>query len=329
MPRSVVVVLLLAVIAGGAYLFSQYEIQGLKNLSFKPRTPTSSENPPVPGAPAQPPVPERLHSIRVATFNVTPLAPQKLAKSQVMGRLVQVIQQFDVVALQGVQAPNQSVIVQLLEQVNAGGRHYDFALPPSVGRDPVVEYSAILFDRATIEIDRRTVCSVEDPTRQLWRKPLVASFRARGTAPEDAFTFTLVNVHTSPEQVSTELDLLDDVFRAVRDSGWNEDDVILLGDLGTDDRHLGQLGQVPHLACAIFGVPTTLQARPVDNVLFDRRATVEFTGRSGVFDLMRQFNLPARETMEISSHFPVWAEFSIFEGGQAGQVAAGAPAVPR
>jgi exonuclease III len=321
--------LLIAALGGGWYFFSQYEIQGLNGLAVKSRSADTGAKPPVAGVPSQPPVPERLNSIRVATFNVNPLDGQKLSKPHVVSRLVQVIQQFDVIALQGIHCPNQSAVVQLLEQVNAAGRHYDFALPPSVGRDPVEQYSAFVFDRATLEIDRRTVYSVEDPTRQIWRKPLAASFRARGVDPSDAFTFTLINVHTSPEQASAELDLLDDVFRAVRDSGRNEDDILMLGDIGADDRHLSQLGQVPYLTCSVFTVPTTLQSRQMDNVLFDRRATVEFTGRAGVFDLMRQFNLPARDVMEISSHFPVWAEFSIYEGGQAGHVATDPAPPPR
>lgn len=321
MPRSLWVAALVAGALGGWYLYTHYEVVGLQGVKLRPRAPISEGGRKETPAPGEPPVPDRLRSIRIASFNINPLDEQKLNQPAVAARLVQVIQKFDIVAIQDVQAPNQGVVVRLVEQVNAGGRHYDFAVPPSVGRDPVEQYSALLFDRATVEIDRRTVYSVDDPTGQLRRKPLVASFRARGADPADAFTFTLINVHVSPDQLSTELELLDDVFRAVRDDGRNEDDIIMLGDLGTDDRHLGQLARVPYLACCIVGVPSTVQAKLVDNVLFDRRATVEFTGRSGVLDVMRQWNLSAREIVQISNHFPVWAEFSIYEGGQAGPIA--------
>jgi hypothetical protein len=59
--------------------------------------------------------------------------------------------------------------------------------------------------------------------------------------------------------------------------------------------------------------------------LFDRRATAEFTGRSGVDDLIREFDLSMREAVETSDHLPVWAEFSVYEGGQAGHVASDQP----
>ena len=51
------------------------------------------------------------------------------------------------------------------------------------------------------------------------------------------------------------------------------------------------------------------------------RATVEFTGRAGVFDFVREFNLTEQQALEVSDHFPIWAEFSSYEGGQPGRVA--------
>jgi deoxyribonuclease-1-like protein len=52
-----------------------------------------------------------------------------------------------------------------------------------------------------------------------------------------------------------------------------------------------------------------------DNLVFDSRATSEFTGRSGVLDLMVEYGLSKEQALEVSDHFPVWAEFSAFESG--------------
>jgi hypothetical protein len=194
---------------------------------------------------------------------------------------------------------------------------------PAVGREPVRQYSAFIFDRATIEVDRATVAVVVDPTHKFRRPPLVAAFRARGPDPSEAFTFTLINVHTDAQQAAEELDALADVFRAVRDDGRGEDDIILLGNLGTDERHLGRLGKVPHITPAVAaGSASVGGLRLTDNLLFDRRATVEFTGRSGIVDLVREAGLSPRDAAELSDHPAVWAEFSIYEGGRAGPVAA-------
>ena len=87
--------------------------------------------------------------------------------------------------------------------------------------------------------------------------------------------------------------------------------------------NLGQLGEVSSIHCAISGVPSNTRGNKLyDNILFSQLATTEFTGRAGVFDLIREFNLTMDDALAISDHFPVWSEFSIYEGGQPGRVAA-------
>ena len=72
---------------------------------------------------------------------------------------------------------------------------------------------------------------------------------------------------------------------------------------------------------AVNGVPSTTRGtRLADNILFDRRATVEYTGRSGVLDMIHELDLTPQEALEVSEHLPVWAEFSSYENGQASHV---------
>jgi deoxyribonuclease-1-like protein len=153
----------------------------------------------------------------------------------------------------------------------------------------------------------------------------VATFHVRG---ENAFTFTLVNIHTDPDEVDEEVDALADVFVAVQ-AASADDDVILLGDLNADERHFGKLAELP-VTAAISGVPTnTRKTKSYDNIIFDRRATSEYTGQFGVLDLMAEFALTQDEALVVSDHMPVWAVFSAVEtrqvetmgrvGGAAGQ----------
>jgi hypothetical protein len=98
---------------------------------------------------------------------------------------------------------------------------------------------------------------------------------------------------------------------------------VLLGDLNADESQFGQLGQVAGIAWAISGVPTNTRGTKLyDNLLYSQPATREFTGRSGVLNLMREFNLTMDQAIDVSDHMPVWAEFSAYEGGQPGRIAA-------
>ncbi|HLA84085.1 MAG TPA: endonuclease/exonuclease/phosphatase [Thermoguttaceae bacterium] len=322
-------VLLVFAAAGGMYYFlTHYDVSRQNgNLVIRPRTGTEATLVGVSTSMPVPPVtdPGRT-TLRLATFQVGPLDRNKLASPLVAAHLATLLRDFDVVAVQGLHAPNQGLIRDLVRHVNTAGGNYDFAVAPEVGAEPVEAYNAFLFDAGRVEVDRSSVRSVEDPAGRLRHAPLMALFRARGVAAEEAFTFLLVNVELDPKQVDMELDLLDDVYFAVAGSVPAEDDVILLGDFESDDRRFSQLGRVPNMACAVSDtVSTTRGTSLVDNILFNRRATTEFTGRGGVVDLVRRLNLNIEEATMIAEHMPVWIELSVFEGGQAGRIATDAP----
>jgi hypothetical protein len=177
-----------------------------------------------------------------------------------------------------------------------------------------------------VEVDPSTVRPVDAPPGTFRVSPLVAQCRVRGPPPAEAFTFMLIDVMVDPRQGPRELDALADVFRAARDfpcrvpqSDQMEDDIIMLGDFEADPQHLGRLARVPNLVAAVHGAATTTRGtRLADNILFDCRATVEYTGRSGVLDTIRELDLTPEEALEVSEHLPVWAEFSSYENGQAG-----------
>ncbi len=325
MVRLFFVVLVVAAALGGWYVFSHCDIDvrrngegAIESVRFVPRGSRGVQAADDGGD--LPPVPAR-STIRIATFNVDGLDENKLANHAVADTLVRVLPHFDVIALQGVRGKTRGLLVHLVEQINATGRCYDFATDPVAHRDGLPQYNALLFDRASVEIDRSTVRFVDDPAGRFRYRPLVAAFRVRGPTVTEAFTFILIDVQVDPARVAADVDLLAAVFRAVRDHYPAEDDFILLGDLESDHRHLGQLGRVANLAAAVTALPTTTRgSRLADNILFDRRATVEFTGRSGVYDLMRECDLSMPAALAVSEHLPVWAEFSVYEGGQPGHV---------
>lgn len=269
-----------------------------------------------------PPVQRTGDTIRIASFNIQVFGETKSQSPQVMDILARIARNFDVIAVQEIRSRGQDVIPYYVDLINASGRHYDYVIGERLGRTSSKEQYAFIFDTQSVEVDRAQVYTVADPDDLLHREPLVALFRVRGPPTDQAFTFTLINIHTDPDEVARELSVLDDVFVAVRNDGRNEDDVIILGDFNTDDRHLGELGQLSGIMPVIAGMPTNTQGNAqYDNIVFSAQATREFTGRGGVFDFMREYNLSLADAMKVSDHLPVWAEFSIYEGGQPGRFA--------
>ncbi|MCA9114671.1 MAG: endonuclease/exonuclease/phosphatase family protein [Planctomycetaceae bacterium] len=273
-------------------------------------------------------VPRPGDGITIASFNIQVFGTSKAEKPEVMRVLADVVRRFDVVAIQEIRAKDQNLIPQFVQQINAAGGHYDFVLGSRQGRTSSKEQYAYLYDASRIEVRAGSVYSVPDPQDLLHRPPLVAGFIVRGPPASEAFSFTLINIHTDPDEVEYEVDALADVYEAVRQNGDREDDIILLGDLNASPQQLGRLGRLPGLRPAIYGVPTnTRRNKEYDNILLDSRATTEFTGEAGVLDLEQVYRLTREQALDVSDHLPVWATFRPYEAGT-GPIAAG-PRSPR
>lgn len=261
-------------------------------------------------------------TLRLAAFNIQTFGETKSSKSHILEYLADIVRKFDLVAIQEIRSKDEYLIPNFVQLVNRGGRQFDHVIGPRLGYTTSKEQYAYLFDTTRVEVDHQSVYTIGDPDGLLHREPLVATFRARGVHPDEAFTFTLVNVHTDPDEVEEEIDALAEVYRVVRRSSRGEDDIILLGDFNASDRKLGRLGQLPGIYPLIAGVSTnTRQNKQLDNIIVHHPSTSEYTGRSGVFDVMRNYNLSESQALEISDHFPVWAEFSVYERDSQGRIA--------
>ena len=257
--------------------------------------------------------------VRVASFNIEVFERDKSENLAVLQTLASLLAQFDVVAIQGVAATQSQTIGHLVDIINSSGRTYDFVLGPRVGRDELTARRfAFVFDHARVEVDKKELYTVEDPDDLLRWEPLVAWFRTRNAHPQDAFTFTLVNVETDQHEKERENSVLGGVFREVRNDQRQEDDVLLAGCFRMScDQLCQQPNSVPNSDWAAFDdIPTTAKGiAQDDNIMSCRNFTDEFTGRTGVFDFLRQLNLSLDQAEEVSTHLPVWAEFSVREGG--------------
>lgn len=260
-------------------------------------------------------------TIRIASFKVPTLGPAMLNKPHVVEMIVTILRQYDLVALQGIQTSRDDVLPLIVDKLNQSGRSYDYVIGPRVGRAAPHQQFAFVFDTAKLETDRFQLYTVDDPEDLLNYEPLVAWFRCRQVARQNAFTFSLANVAIDPSYADAERALLPALIAAIEKDGRGEDDWIVAGDIS------GGVAQLPALDTsatrfAIREIPTDVAgSQALDSVFFSSRATTEFTGRAGTFDFLRKYNLSIERALEVSSHLPVWAEFSCIEGAAPGRLA--------
>jgi endonuclease/exonuclease/phosphatase family metal-dependent hydrolase len=287
-------------------------------------SPTSSATaPPASGAPTAPPLATG-PTIKIASFNIQVFGEQKATDPRVMETLAYIVRLFDVVAIQEIRTQDQYFIPTFLQLVNKKNAAYDFVLGPRLGNTQSKEQYAFLFNTRTIACDRNSEYTVGDPDNLLHREPHVATFATRAN-PDEAFTFTLINVHVDPDAVAAELQALAEVYRVVRRAGGNEDDVIMLGDFNASDSRLGRLGEIPGITPLIGGQGVYSNARQnalYDNIIIHHPSTTEYVGRSGVLILTQPpFGLALADAEQVSDHYPVYAEFSVYERDHAGRIA--------
>ena len=256
-------------------------------------------------------------NILIASFNIQAFGKKKLADPWVIGHIVSLIRLFDVVAIQEVRAEDQTTLPTLIKMINANGARYDYLLGPRLGRSVSKEQYAYIYDTARVVSGPDAVYTIEDDADLLHREPLVARFVTRVQPGVRPFSFSLVNMHTDPDEVKTEIPVMHTVLKGIREFEYysaREDDVILMGDLNAGPKQFGELGRIPGIFWTVDNEPTnTIRKSIYDNIIFDRDLTNEFTGNSGVLDVCELFGIKVDGALRISDHLPIWAEFTIGE----------------
>ena len=246
-------------------------------------------------------------TIRVGSFKIDPRSA-----AGGIDLTADICQQFDAVAIQN---NSELSIRQLVTELNRRGLDYRY-----VDRQQTNHKFGIIFNQQTILLDDQHWYTVNDPENLFMYEPLVAWFRARNAAGHEAFTFTLANIQLNPHQADQEMAYLGELFRAIRNDGRGEDDVLLAGDFYSSDAQLNRAAAKMRLASAIINTATnTRNDAQLDNIVFDEAATIEFTGESGAYDFMKRFNMTLVEALNVSNRMPVWAEFSVIEGQSPGR----------
>jgi len=317
-------VIAVVVIMGGVYFWKHYEIRldnerGLivngRNENKAPGDDSQSK-PSVEaaaGGALQVIVPPNevppLTTMTIATWDLSPLSFEKLSDETRARRIAEVIADFDLIAIQGIDRTTQP-LDEIIRRINATGKSYAYAIPKNIGNVP--EYVAFIFDTKTVKYDPAKTRDVVEPT--LSYRPLVAAFSTVQPPPEKAFTFYLINVKIPADRRDIESRVLGRIFRQVRDEDPDEDDVIMLGNFGQPVRQIDSLRNIPYLAIVHNDLPTTIDGLgSTQNIVFDNQRTVEGIGNAKLVDLIKRFDLKLSEAAAIAEHLPICAEFSVFE----------------
>jgi endonuclease/exonuclease/phosphatase family metal-dependent hydrolase len=256
-------------------------------------------------------------TLLIASFNIQVFGESKMNDRWVMERLAEVIRRFDIVAIQEVRSTNQTLLPTLVNYVNALGGRYDYLLGPRLGRTVSKEQYAYVYDAARVLTCKDCSYTLNDDIDLLHREPLIARFVARTSLTNRPWTFSLVNLHTDPDEAIAEVEAMGSILREIRNYEFmagQEDDVILLGDFNAAPAKMRSLQTLAGMRPLVVNQTTNVKETQLyDNILIEPVANAEFTGLFGVLSLRDFFGITMDDALKLSDHNPVWAEFLVEE----------------
>lgn len=261
-------------------------------------------------------IPGRREAIIIGSFNIQTFGQAKMSQPDVVPILVDIARRFDILAIQELRDRSKETIPDFLRLINADGSQFRAAVSPRISyqNSTYSEQLVYLYDSEQIELIGQPYVA-DDPLDQMYRPPYVAHFRCRAYPPEYAFSFVLMNVHTSPKRTEIEFRAMESIIPQIRRNHPQEDDFILLGDLNDEPGAFVTYRWFENQTVAIPSrwKTNTRMTKNYDNFVFDGLRTSEFLQQAGVMNIMEEYQLTLEQALRVSDHLPVWALFSTRE----------------
>jgi len=263
--------------------------------------------------PETPVVPD-VEKIKVAAFNIQVFGRTKREKTEVMNVLAQIVRKFDVVLVQEIRDSSETTAPIFLEAINAlEGPDYAFIRSERLGRTTSKEAYAYFYNTETVEYLADSAFVFDDVDDVFEREPYVASFIS------GEFDFTLIGIHTKPDDAYHEIGNLTVVVDLVTGMG-DERDIIALGDFNADGSYFNEESMDNPLMGSeyVWVVGNDIDTMTKTDWTYDRVVMTDYTfsreyiaDSTDVYYFDQVYGLNQSFTEDVSDHFPVYAEFSI------------------
>jgi len=260
--------------------------------------------------------PEEPEYLFIASCNIKDFGQTKLNDQARIDVIISIIKKYDIIAIQEIRDVSLTLPAQLIDKINATGVNYSYVVSDRLGKANGTREEQYLFiyDDDKLDFLQNTTGYGIEPNDEFARQPFYAMFRAGN------FDFYLMNIHTGPNDVATEIPALKDAYMDLQDNTTPfEDDIILLGDFNarapgcTVDSYydMDEIATIPNIVFTIMEETNTSGGRAYDNIIFQSNYTTEYSSASGVYAFWTDYSLTEDQGSDISDHRVVWAKFRI------------------
>lgn len=258
---------------------------------------------------------EKEGMINIGTFNIQIFGKAKREKENVMKKLVDIIDDYDIIAIQEFRDAKMETGKYFLQKINEiEGNNYSFIQSERTGRSNSKESYAFYYDNEKIEyLD--LAYTFPDEKDVFEREPFIAYFKTK----KGNFDFYLVTIHTKPTDANAEIKSLTAVKNQILQKHPEDNDIIFLGDFNADGSYCKEESKIlgdkyfwaipDHFDTTIGKADNTY-----DRIVFLKDNTKNYAYVSGVDEFQKRWGKISEEEMKkISDHYPVWARFYVDE----------------
>jgi endonuclease/exonuclease/phosphatase family metal-dependent hydrolase len=250
-------------------------------------------------------------TLRIGAFNIQVFGVSKADKPEVMAVLADIIRSYDILAIQEIRDKSQTALPELVELVNSDGSNYEFVVSERMGRTTSKEQYAYIYNTETALITSEALPYPEpEGTDPFHRQPYIASFRALN----GDYDAVLIVIHTDPDEATEEINSLAKALEHAQNVYSDEQDFIILGDFNADGSYFDEdstsdLDDYYWVIDDTHDTTTKATDYTYDRIILTDES--DFTGDYGVHRFDLEYNLTYDETIAVSDHYPVYAEFNI------------------
>ncbi len=259
-----------------------------------------------------PPTPDE-NQISIGTFNIQIFGKTKREKEDVVNKLVDIVDDYNIIAVQEFRDKEQKTIPFFLNKINENN-NYNVIASERLGRSSAKERYAFYYDKNKIKYLNISF-TYPDENDVFEREPFIAYFKTKN----GNFDFLLANIHTQPKNATKEINALVEVFNYMQLKHPDEKDIIIIGDFNADGSYYDEddsklpLENKKYFWSIPDSFDTTMAKsdNTYDRIVFLKDKTFEdYAGKSGVDRLDKRYSsLNEKELKAISDHHPVWALF--------------------
>jgi endonuclease/exonuclease/phosphatase family metal-dependent hydrolase len=256
---------------------------------------------------------EERTTAKIAAFNIQVFGRAKRQREDVMAVLTKIVREFDIVLVQEIRDSSEQTAPYFLQRINEmEGPKYNHIRSERLGRTTSKEAYAYFYNSETMEFIQGSDYIYNDVFE---REPYIASFKSGN------FDFTLVGVHTKPDDAYYEISNLTLVVSSIQEVRPNEKDIIVMGDLNADGKYFDEDDILsPFRASEFYWLITNnMDTMTKTDYMYDRIVLLNTTlnheyvaGTARVFHFDQEYGIDnATFVGEISDHYPVFVEYEI------------------